>query len=58
VDASGWLGYLLAGERSPDPGGLPARWIIKAFVPLCGVLLILAAVREVVVLWQRDRDGT
>lgn len=27
------------GEGSPDPGGLPYRWVIKAFIPL-GFLLV------------------
>ena len=22
------------GERSPDPGGLPYRWIVKSMIPL------------------------
>lgn len=35
-----WLSLTFVGmswelsEGSPDPGGLPARWLIKAFVPL------------------------
>jgi TRAP-type mannitol/chloroaromatic compound transport system permease small subunit len=29
------------GEGSPDPGGLPARWLLKAFVPL-GFALVAA----------------
>jgi TRAP-type mannitol/chloroaromatic compound transport system permease small subunit len=55
---SDWLEFLLAGEGSPDPGGLPARWIIKAFVPLCGMLLILAALRDIVAMLKKDADGT
>lgn len=31
----------LQGERSMDPGGLPYRFIIKAFVPISFLLLIL-----------------
>ena len=27
------------GEGSPDPGGLPYRWVVKAFIPL-GFLLV------------------
>lgn len=52
-----FIGFLFGGERSPDPGGLPARWIIKSFVPLCGILLILAAVREVFALSKQDPNG-
>lgn len=40
-------------EGSPDPGGLPARWLIKAFIPLSGVLLIVAAVARTVRVWAR-----
>lgn len=44
--------YLL-GETSGDPGGLPARWIIKSVIPIAffataiaGVGMILGAVNE------------
>lgn len=33
-------------EASPDPGGLPARWIIKSMIPLGFALLILQAISE------------
>lgn len=29
------------GEGSPDPGGLPYRWLLKAAIPLCFVLVML-----------------
>ncbi|MFM8511291.1 MAG: TRAP transporter small permease subunit [Betaproteobacteria bacterium] len=29
------------GERSPDPGGIPFRWVIKAFIPLGYALVAL-----------------
>lgn len=29
------------GEISPDPGGLPSRWILKAAIPLGFILLLL-----------------
>ncbi|WP_298219706.1 TRAP transporter small permease subunit [Halothiobacillus sp.] len=32
------------GEGSPDPGGLPYQWIIKAFIPLGFVLVSLQGV--------------
>lgn len=32
------------GEGSPDPGGLPYRWIIKAFIPLGFILVALQGV--------------
>jgi TRAP-type mannitol/chloroaromatic compound transport system permease small subunit len=28
-------------ESSPDPGGLPARYILKAFIPLSFIFLLL-----------------
>ncbi|MDY0326848.1 MAG: TRAP transporter small permease subunit [Arcobacteraceae bacterium] len=32
------------GEGSPDPGGLPYRFIIKSLIPLAFVLLILSSI--------------
>ena len=28
-------------EQSPDPGGIPYRWVIKAFIPLGFFILLL-----------------
>ncbi len=36
--AYGW------GEASPDPGGLPYRWLLKAMIPIGFVLLALQGV--------------
>ncbi len=36
--AYGW------GEASPDPGGLPYRWLLKAMIPFGFVLLVLQGV--------------
>lgn len=33
-----------SGEGSPDPGGLPARWVIKSALPLGFLLLALEGV--------------
>ena len=33
-------------ERSPDPGGLPLRFIPKAFIPVGFLLLLLQAIAE------------
>lgn len=33
--------YVLVGEVSPDPGGLEARWIIKALIPLSFFFMLL-----------------
>ncbi|NNM70950.1 TRAP transporter small permease subunit [Enterovirga aerilata] len=35
------------GEGSPDPGGLPHRWILKALIPAAFVLLGLQSVASV-----------
>jgi len=35
-------------EGSPDPGGLPYRWIIKASIPLGFTLLLLQGVSDIV----------
>ena len=34
-------------EGSPDPGGLPYRWILKAMIPLGFVLLMLQGIGDV-----------
>jgi len=38
-------------EGSPDPGGLPHRWIPKFFIPLAGLLLIAAALARAALVW-------
>ncbi|MFK8055549.1 MAG: TRAP transporter small permease subunit [Saprospiraceae bacterium] len=38
----------LIGEGSPDPGGLPFRWIIKAFLPIGFALLGIEGLRQLV----------
>ena len=42
--------WLIFGEGSPDPGGLPARWLPKALIPLCGLTLALQGLA----LWIKD----
>lgn len=39
-----FLSSYLQGEESQAPAGLPARWALKFFLPLCFGLLIVAAV--------------
>jgi TRAP-type mannitol/chloroaromatic compound transport system permease small subunit len=34
------------GEGSPDPGGLPHRWILKAMIPAGFILLILQGIAD------------
>lgn len=36
------------GEGSADPGGLPARWLLKAAIPVAFAILALQAVARVV----------
>lgn len=36
------------GEGSPDPGGLPARWALKAFIPVGFALLLVYSVAETI----------
>lgn len=48
------------GEGSPDPGGLPYRWVIKAFIPL-GFLLVslqgvVMTIQAFVHLYQHDKS--
>jgi TRAP-type mannitol/chloroaromatic compound transport system permease small subunit len=51
---------ILVGEGSPDPGGLEARWLIKAAIPLGAVLMALQGIslliRSLEVL-RLDRAG-
>lgn len=39
-----FLNSLSVGESSPDPGGLPARYIIKACIPVSFLLIMLQGV--------------
>ena len=51
------------GETSPDPGGLPARWVLKAAIPAGFVLLLLQglglACRSLLGVrgWDEEVDG-
>lgn len=50
------------GEGSPDPGGLPQRFVLKAFIPLGFALLIaqgsaIAVRHAIYALWGRPEDG-
>lgn len=40
-----WQSYVI-GEGSPDPGGLPHRFILKAFIPLGFALLLMQALAQ------------
>ena len=39
------------GEKSPAPGGLPWRWIIKAFIPIGAALLIINSTARIIRLF-------
>ena len=39
------------GEGSPDPGGLPYRYVLKAFIPLGFALLLLYSIAEAIHAW-------
>ncbi|MEM7468127.1 MAG: TRAP transporter small permease subunit [Pseudomonadota bacterium] len=43
----------IANEHSPDPGGLPYRWILKSTIPLGFALLALQGIANLVTLSQR-----
>ena len=45
-------------EISPDPGGLPARWLIKAVIPLGFFFLLIKGIAEVLkkLLIALDKD--
>ncbi|MCC6548727.1 MAG: TRAP transporter small permease subunit [Ignavibacteriaceae bacterium] len=44
-------------ERSPDGGGLPGRYILKAMIPLSFFLLLLAGVSTFIKTWIRLSSG-
>ncbi len=44
-------------EQSPDPGGLPYRWAIKALIPLGYGLLVLQQFAHLVRLLGSGRDA-
>ncbi len=39
------------GEISPSPGGLPMRWLIKAFLPIGFTLMLLAVISRLIRVW-------
>jgi TRAP-type mannitol/chloroaromatic compound transport system permease small subunit len=39
------------GETSPDPGGLPARWILKAAIPVGFFLLLIQGLALIFRSW-------
>ena len=43
-------------EGSPDPGGLPYRWILKAAIPMGFVMLLLQAIADILQNLHRILD--
>ena len=50
--AASWV----VSEYSPDPGGLPAYYVLKAFIPLGFLLLALQGMAEVYKIIKRLRE--
>ena len=52
----GWdfaVDAFIRNEGSPDPGGMPHRWIVKSFIPISSVLLIITAVLRSILIWVK-----
>jgi TRAP-type mannitol/chloroaromatic compound transport system permease small subunit len=49
-----WSSFLIR-EGSPDPGGLPARYLIKFAIPLGFLLLLLQGIASVLEAWKTYR---
>lgn len=45
------------GEGSPDPGGLPFRFVVKSAIPLGFFLLLLQGLAEIARNWRVYRNG-
>ncbi len=46
------------GEKSPDPGGIPMRWLVKSLIPIGFSLLALQGLAEVLrVIMNRPVSG-
>lgn len=44
------------GEKSPDPGGLTHRWVLKALIPIGFAFLILQSVAVLIGTFEKLRD--
>ena len=53
----------LVGETSPDPGGLPARFILKAAIPIGFFLVLLQGIAlsfkslAIAMRWYDDEEA-
>lgn len=56
--ALGYVGQSWAiREISPDPGGLPARWLLKGLIPAGFALFVLQASAQALQAWLRWRGA-
>lgn len=46
------------GERSPDPGGLTHRWILKSMIPVGFVLLTIQSLAATLKTWVAFVEGS
>ena len=55
-----WVSFSIR-ETSPDPGGLPARYLLKAIIPISFILLGLQglafAIKTAMHLWGKPEDS-
>lgn len=40
-------------EGSPDPGGMPYRWVVKAFIPIASLMLMVTALLRAILIWSK-----
>jgi TRAP-type mannitol/chloroaromatic compound transport system permease small subunit len=52
-----WSSYTI-GETSPDPGGLPARWLLKSSIPLSFALLLIQGIAMAGRSWLTISEAT
>lgn len=48
--------WFLQGEASPNPGGLAARWLLKALIPVFAVLNIVQGLASLTQRWSKRND--
>ena len=58
TSGEGLISWILRGERSSDPGGLGARWIIRSTIPISGVLLGLQGISQLLKLFIENNENS
>jgi TRAP-type mannitol/chloroaromatic compound transport system permease small subunit len=48
---------IMMGEGSPDPGGLPYRFLLKAFIPIGFGLLLIQAIAQALINYRQITAG-